>query len=67
METCVDNVKSIPGIRTMLVTAQRFIPCNQIPLYLSMCREQGVTDEELKLFSGDYVKMNGDLYDESQD
>lgn len=64
---CAENIKRLSDMMTMLLTAQRFIACNQIDVYLDMCREQGVSDETLKLCSCDYVKMNGGLCDECGD
>lgn len=42
----------------ILRAAQRYIPANQLDRYVEDLKEQGVTDEELRHYSNDYVIAN---------
>ncbi len=46
------------NLRLICMAAQRYIPANQLDRYVEELKEQGITDEDLRACSNDYVLAN---------
>lgn len=55
------------AVKTMIVQAQRFIPCNQLERYIETIKEMGVTEEQIRKFSSEYLLANTDRLPEEED
>lgn len=48
------------AVKTISVTAQRFISANHVQQYVDYLRDVGVSDAQIKSFCTDYVVANSD-------
>lgn len=46
------------NLRLICMAAQRYISANQLDRYVEELKEQGITDEDLRACSNDYVLAN---------
>ncbi|NCB03807.1 MAG: hypothetical protein EOM67_16870 [Spirochaetia bacterium] len=55
------------AVKTMIVQAQRFIPCNQLSQYVETIKEMGVSEEQIRKYSSDYLLANTNRLSDEED
>lgn len=54
-------MKNSEAVRVMAITAQRFLPVQDIQKYVDYLRDVGISDAQIRKYSGDYVFYNSNL------
>lgn len=60
-------MRNTEAMRTISITAQRFIAACDVQKYVDYLRDLGVSDEHMKSFCSDYIIANSDLAEGEED
>ena len=55
------------AVKILIVQAQRFIPCNQLSQYVETVKEMGVSEEQIRKYSSDYLLANTNRLSDEED